>query len=142
MKQQSQPQQPETLTLYQAVNPQQLAGIVKKAWRGIELGADGEQFCFLKLSQCYAEMIARQWDVPIYGAGYVMRLTVPAQIMQQYDLQTVAYEEHLEYCVPRSELPHINASLLEEVQVVSAFVNQHSYSIPLGTKPLSGLIGC
>ena len=131
----------KTIALYQAVSPQQLAALIRADWRRIEPDQGGECFLFLKLHQRYAEMIARQWEVPLHGAGYVVRLILPEKMMSHFDLETVAYEEHLEYRVPTCELAYVNANLVGEISVVSAFLNHQSYSIPLGTKPLASLIG-
>lgn len=130
-----------TQALYQAVSPQQLASLISADWRRIEPGWGGEQFIYLKLHQRYAEMIARQWEVPLHGAGYVLRIVLPEDIVRQYDLETVAYEEHLEYRVPVAELDYLSAQLVGSVQPVAAFMDRESYSIPLGTRPLAGLIG-
>ncbi|MBT4521524.1 MAG: hypothetical protein HOC23_16110 [Halieaceae bacterium] len=130
-----------TIALYQALSPAQLAALIRADWRRIEPDQGGELFLFLKLNQRYAEMIARQWEVPLYGAGYVVRLILPESVMTYFDLETVAYEEHLEYRVPACELDHINSHLVGEVSIVSAFLNQQSYSIPAGTRPLASLIG-
>jgi hypothetical protein len=131
----------ETITLYQALSPRQLAALIRADWRCIEPGGVGEHFIYLKLCQRYAEMIARQWEVPLHGAGYVVRVVLPADVIRQYDLETVAYEEHLEYRLPVSEIPSVNKFLLGDVQPVSAFLDRQSYSIPLGTRPLASLIG-
>ena len=130
----------KTIALYQAMSPQQLAALIRADWRRIEPGRGGEHFYFLKLNQRYAEMIARQLEVPLHGAGYVVRLIVPAAAMEHYDLETVAYEDHLEYRVPLCELAHLNQNLIGEVSVVSAFTGQHSYSVPLGSRPPASLI--
>lgn len=131
----------ETIALYQALSPQQLAALICADWRCIEPGWGGEHFIYLKLCQRYAEMMARQWQLPLHGAGYVVRIVLPVEVIGQYDLETVAYEEHLEYRLPVTELAAVNCHLLGDIQPVSAFFVQHSYSIPLSTRPLASLIG-
>lgn len=130
-----------TQAVYQAMNPQQLAALIRADWRRIEPGWRGEQFTYLKLRQRYAEMIARQWEVPLHGAGYVVRICLPEDVIRQYALETVAYEEHLEYRVPVAELEQLSAQLVGAVQPVAAFMDRESYSIPLGSRPLASLIG-
>ncbi len=131
----------ETIALYQALSPQQLAALIRADWRRIEPGWGGEHFVYLKLCQRYAEMIARQWEVPLHGAGYVVQIILPMEVIGQYDLSTVAYEDHLEYCLPVGELAAINRHLVGDIQPVAAYMDQQSYSIPLGTGPLASLIG-
>lgn len=130
-----------TIAVYQAIGPQQLAALIRADWRRIEPGWGGEHFTYLKQQQRYAEMIARQWEVPIYGAGYVIRMVFPEEALRQYDIETVAYEEHLEYRVPSCELDTLSHELVGAMQPVAAYMDRESYSIPLGSRPLASLIG-
>lgn len=130
-----------TLAVYQTLTPQQFSALAQANWRRVEPGRDGQHFCHLKLQQRYAEMIARQWAVPVHGEGYVVRLVFPARVLAGFDLETVAYEEHLEYRVPVCELPRLSRHLVGSAHLVSTFREQHSYSIPPGSRPLAGLIG-
>ena len=131
----------DTLAVYQAVGPQQLAALIRSEWRRIEPAWGGVRFTYLKQQQRYAEMIARQWEVPLHGAGYVVRIVLPEDVLRQYDLETVAYEEHLEYRIPSGELAELSDELVGAVQPVAAFMDRQSYSIPLGSRPLASLIG-
>ncbi len=131
----------ETQAVYQAIGPHQLAALIHTDWRRIEPGWGGQRFTYLKQQQRYAEMIARQWEVPLHGAGYVVRIVLPEDALRQYDLETVAYEEHLEYRVPSVELADLSRELVGAVQPVAAFMDRQSYSIPLGSRPLASLIG-
>ncbi len=125
----------ETATLYLAIGPAQLAALVRADYRCIEPGRDGERFLFFKLSQRYAEMIARQWELAAHGVGYVVEVRLPRSYLQRFELSTVAYEEHLEYRVPVAELPVLNRQLAVEVQVVTAFREHQGYSVPRGRLP-------
>lgn len=130
-----------TIAVYQTLSPAQLAALIDNKWRTIEPGHEGEHFCYLKLQQRYAEMVARQWTVPVYGAGYVARLILPTRALANYDLETVAYAEHLEYRVPVVELRLLSAQLPGRLELVCACHQHQSYSIPPGSAPLRSLIG-
>ena len=67
----------DTQAVYQAMGPQQLAALIRADWRLIEPAWGGVRFTYLKQQQRYAEMIARQWEVPLHGAGYVVRIVLP-----------------------------------------------------------------
>lgn len=132
---------PATIALYQALCPQQLAALTQADWQCVEPGRSGEKYCLLKLQQRYAEMIARQWLVPVYGAGYVVRVLLPCAVVEQYQLETVAYDEHLEYRVPDTALPRLTSALAADIRLVAAFHGQHGYSIGPSARPLAGLMG-
>ena len=40
---------PNTIAVYKAMSPQQLAALIRADWRRIEPGQGGERFCYLKL---------------------------------------------------------------------------------------------
>ena len=127
--------------LYQAIGPQQLASLVRTDWQIIQPGRLGEQYCLLKLEQRYAEMIARQSLLPLHGCAYVTRLELPRETLAAFPLESIAYEEHLEYRVPRSALGDLGGSLLARVRIVSVFREQHSYSVPAGARLPARLVG-
>jgi hypothetical protein len=131
----------QTVALYQALCPQQLQSLVKSRWREIQPGTEGHRFCYLKLSQRYAEMMARQWEVPTHGCGYVVRIVLPQHCLQSYALDTVAYEEHLEYRVPVEDVAALSRYRMGAIVMVSAFKGAHNYSIPEGRPPLASLMG-
>lgn len=129
----------DTINLFQAVSPRQLAQCVKDDWQSLKPDPDYQAFCYLKLSQRYAEMVARQRLVPLHGAGYVVGLVLPRKVMNAFELQSVAYEEHLEYRVPAEELEALCWYLEAGVRVVSAFLDGESYSIPCGSRSVPSL---
>jgi hypothetical protein len=131
----------QTIALYQAICPGRLQDLVTSGWREIQPGAEGNHFCYLKLNQRYAEMIARQWEVPTHGRGYVVRIVLPKYCLQPYLLDTVAYEEHLEYRVPVEDLSRLSSYRVGDIVMVSAFKGSHNYSIPAGRRPLASLMG-
>ena len=121
-----------TTKLYQAIDPQQLHTLVESNWRRLAPAGDDEKFCLLPVRQRHAEMIARQLLLPAWGAAYVISLELPGHQLSAYPLETVGYEEHLEYRVPVSSMKKVSDSLLGAVQLVSVFRDQHSYSVPRG----------
>jgi len=129
------------VSLYQSLSPAQLSALKRGDWRAIPAGDDAQSICLLKLRQRYAEMVARQWLLPLYGRAYVVRLELPASALATFELGSVAYAEHLEYRVPAAHLPRLAIRLQSPVRVVSAFRPQHSYSLPAGGGPLLALMG-
>ena len=119
-------------TLYQAIDPQQLHTLVDNNWQRLAPAGGDEKFCLLPVRQRHAEMIARQLLLPARGAAYVIRLELPSHQLSAYPLETVAYEEHLEYRVPVASMEKVSDSLLGAVQLVCVFRDQHSYSVPWG----------
>ena len=122
----------ETTTLYLAIGPQQLAALASTGYRCIEPGGRGELLVLFKLTQRYAEMVARQRILPKEGEAWVVRLEVGTAALEGIELSTVAYDEHLEYLVPVASLACLNAQLRGPVAVVSRFLPGESFSLTGG----------
>ncbi len=129
----------QAVSLYQAIDPGQLTQLARSGWRSLP-PASHLFYSLLKLHQRYAEMVARQRLLPRHGAAYVVRLDLPRQALRGYELQTVAYEEHLEYRVPGAELHSLCAHLVGEVQVVSAFRERQAWSLARGFRPAAAML--
>jgi len=73
------------------------------------------------LSEDYAVKIARDWNVPASGAGFVARFDVSRTFLQKYPVQTAGGTAHLEYWIPAEELAAFNAAIVGEIKVVAEF---------------------
>jgi hypothetical protein len=130
------------ITVYKAMSPRQLAALIRADWRCIEPGQGGERFCYLKLNCSYAQMIARRREAAMHGLGHVVKLILPEQILNRYDLETVAYEEHLEYRVPVSDLKIINQCMVGRASLVSSFSYGHLSCDHASPVTRFGLLAC
>jgi len=110
-----------TVKLYAPVSPHQLAKVINTGWQDFFLCSDEQKYFFPKLHQGFAEMLARQWEAKVYSAGYVVCLDIRCAFINQFPLETVAYEEHLEYRIPSNFLDQFNQSLVSKIQLLSAF---------------------
>ncbi|MGK0442500.1 MAG: hypothetical protein ACJA0N_002311 [Pseudohongiellaceae bacterium] len=99
----------------------QLAALIRSDWRKFSPNAPDQRIFYPKLHLEYAEKIARQWDAVEHNAGFVVRFEMPLGFIGRYELQTVGYDEHLEYKVPIYELDDFNQKIVGKVELVSAF---------------------
>jgi hypothetical protein len=73
------------------------------------------------LSEDYAVKIARDWNVPASGSGFVTRFQVRRSFLQNYRVQKAGGSAHLEYWVPAEEMAAFNAAIVGEIKVVAEF---------------------
>jgi hypothetical protein len=66
-------------------------------------------------------MLARQIEAAIHTAGYVVIFNIQQQFIEQYELQTIGYQEHYEYRIPVSHLSQFNKALIGQIELISAF---------------------
>ena len=69
----------------------------------------------------YAVKIARDWNAPADGTGYVTRFNVRSDFLSQYDVQEAGGRAHREYWIPAEDLPAFNAAIVGRIAVVKTF---------------------
>jgi hypothetical protein len=73
------------------------------------------------LSEAYARKIARDWNVPASGAGYVTCFRVLKDFLDRYQVQEAGGKQHLEYWIPAEDLPTFNAAIVGEIEVIAVY---------------------
>ena len=73
------------------------------------------------LSEDYAVKIARDWNVPASGAGYVTRFEVRKDYLDNYEVQLAGGRAHQEYWIPAEDMDAFNAAIVGEIEVVAEF---------------------
>lgn len=69
----------------------------------------------------YAIQIARDWNVPAGGSGYVTRFRVRSAFMERYPLRKVGGREHTEWWVPAEDLEELNDNIVGFIDVIHEF---------------------
>ena len=76
------------------------------------------------LNEDYAVQIARDWNVPANGAGYVLRFEVQRDFLDGYEVQQAGGRQHLEYWIPAEELSAFNDAIVGPIVVTASFGDQ------------------
>jgi hypothetical protein len=71
------------------------------------------------LNKPYATRIAREWNVPASGSGYVTRFELRKSFLDNYQVHLVGGETILEYWIPAEDLPALNASIVGRIELVA-----------------------
>nr|WP_249798414.1 hypothetical protein [Bradyrhizobium zhengyangense] len=73
------------------------------------------------LTEDYAIKIARDWNVPASGVGYVTRFSVKRSFIAKYNVQEAGGRSHLEYWIPAEDLDAFNAAIVGQIELVRSF---------------------
>ena len=68
------------MLLYRPVNQIELGLIIKNDWKRFPPRLIGQPIFYPVLNEEYATQITREWNVPTYGVGHVLRFEGPVQI--------------------------------------------------------------
>ena len=69
----------------------------------------------------YAIKIARDWNVPASGSGFVTRFAVQGEYLDRYSVQDAGGKAHQEYWIPAEEMDAFNAAIVGQIEVVREF---------------------
>ena len=111
----------DTITLWRPVGPKELRLIRQSGMRAFPPRLPEQPIFYPVLSEEYAIKIARDWNVPASGSGYVTRFRVRREFLARYQTQKAGGQAHREYWIPAEDLSEFNAALVGEIEVIASF---------------------
>ena len=110
-----------TMTLWRPVGPEELALLAASDWCAWPPRLPEQPIFYPVLNEDYAIRIARDWNVPASGVGYVTRFEVDAAFAARYPVQQAGGRTILELWVPAEELQEFNAHIVGRIEVIHEF---------------------
>jgi hypothetical protein len=107
--------------LYRPVGPKELALIVESGWKKFPPRLPEQPIFYPVMNEEYAIQIARDWNVPASGSGYVTKFAVRTDYLQKYEVQNVGGEINNELWVPAEELEEYNDNIVGLIEVTKEF---------------------
>ena len=89
----------ETLTLYRPVNKAELDLVEALDWKGFPPRLPEQPIFYPVMNERYANEIAKKWNVPAYGAGYVLKWEVDKEYAAKFKVENVGGHHHNELWV-------------------------------------------
>ena len=111
----------ESITLYRPVGPKELELIEQSGFRAFPPRLPDQPIFYPVLTEDYATKIARDWNVPASGAGYVTKFTVRRSYLSCYSVENAGGRDHQEYWIPAGDLPAFNQNIVGLIQVIAEF---------------------
>ena len=111
----------DAVTLWRPVGPRELELIRKANMRAFPPRLPDQPIFYPVLSEEYAVKIARDWNVPASGSGFVTRFEVQRTFLDKYKIQKAGGSAHLEYWIPAEDLVAFNEAIVGEIKVVAEF---------------------
>jgi hypothetical protein len=110
-----------TTILYRPVGPQELVLIEQSGWKKFPPRLPEQPIFYPVINETYAIQIARDWNVPASGSGFVTKFAVKADYVSKYEIQNVGGEIHNELWVPAEELEEFNDNIVGVIEVTREF---------------------
>ncbi len=111
----------ETVTLWRPTGPAELELVKGAGWRAWPPRLPDQPIFYPVLNRDYATKIARDWNVPASGSGYVMRFEVEKDYLDSFDVHQVGGDTILEYWIPAEDLDDFNRHIVGRIEVVDEY---------------------
>jgi hypothetical protein len=114
-------QSKDVVTLWRPIGPLELKLIQKADMRAFPPRLPNQPIFYPVLSEDYAVKIARDWNVPASGSGFVTRFKVQRSFLDNYSVQQAGGSSHLEYWIPAEDLVAFNQAIVGAIEIVAEF---------------------
>ncbi|WP_422060047.1 hypothetical protein [Sphingopyxis sp.] len=111
----------DPVRLWRPVGPEELMLIAGSGMREFPPRLPEQPIFYPVTTFEYAVKIARDWNVPASGSGFVTEFDVAAQYLASHKVEQAGGREHEEYWIPSAELPQFNNAILGHIRVVKSF---------------------
>lgn len=110
-----------TTTLWRPTGPAELDLVRESGWREWPPRLPDQPIFYPVLNEDYAIKIARDWNVPHDGVGFVTRFEVETDFVARYPVQQAGGKTILELWVPAEELAEFNTHIVGKIAVTREF---------------------
>ena len=112
---------PEVVTLWRPTGPEEMELVRAGGSRRWPPRLAEQPIFYPVLNEQYATKIARDWNVPASGVGYVTRFDVEADYLSQFPVRQVGGRDILEYWIPADRLEEFNDHIVGNIVEVAKF---------------------
>jgi hypothetical protein len=116
----------ETITLYRPVGPRELKLIEESGWKAFPKRLAQQPIFYPVMNEEYAIQIAKDWNVPASGSGFVTKFDVSKDYLKKFEVQNVGGLIHNELWVPAEELEEFNQNIVGLIEVTKSFYPNQS----------------
>lgn len=107
--------------LYRPVGPEELELIKQSGWTKFPPRLPEQPIFYPVMNEEYAIQIARDWNVPASGSGFVTKFAVNEDYASKFEIQNVGGEIHNELWIPAEELDEFNSNIVGQIEITKEF---------------------
>lgn len=111
----------DLVTLFRPVGPAELRLIEEAKFNAFPSRLPDQPIFYPVLTEEYAIKIARDWNVPASGTGYVTRFRVRREFLSRYKIENAGGNAFQEYWIPAEDLAEFNRNIVGEIVVIQKF---------------------
>ena len=108
------------IKLWQAVSPPSAQTLMQNKGVCLQPSSNGDQFALLKLTRGQAFYAAKAVWARYFGQAAVVEILMYRAALTPFDVETVAYDAHLEYRIPVLDLPRLSLAQVRSARVIGS----------------------
>lgn len=110
-----------TVILYRPTGPEEMELIKQSGYKKWPPRLPEQPIFYPVTNEAYAIQIAKEWNVPASGVGFVTRFHVRKTFMDNYKVEKVGGEIHTEWWIPAEEVENMNSNIVGTIEVLHKF---------------------
>ena len=111
----------DVTTLWRPTGPEELRLVAESGWTAWPPRLPDQPIFYPVRNRWYATKIAREWNVPASGSGFVTRFDVETAFLDRYPVQQAGGRDVLEHWIPAEELDEFNRHIVGRIVEVAEF---------------------
>lgn len=123
----------DQVELWRPTGQAELDLVAESGWRTWPPRLPDQPIFYPVCNSWYATKIAREWNVPAGGVGYVTKFSVQRAFLDRYPVQQAGGADVLEHWIPAEDLDEFNA------HIVGAIENMAEYRGPVPDEQFAAL---
>ncbi|MFC4336506.1 ADP-ribosylation/crystallin J1 [Salininema proteolyticum] len=120
-----------TTRLWRPTGPEEMDLVRASDWLAWPPRLPDQPIFYPVLNEDYAVKIARDWNVPASGVGYVLAFDVETAFVERYPVRQAGGRTILELWVPAEELEEFNRHIVGPMTVVREFRPEGEVAVDL-----------
>ena len=109
------------MILFRPVNQVELDLIIETDWKRFPPRLSWQPIFYPVLNEAYATQITKEWNVPTFGVGHVLRFGVNDDFIQNYEVKNVGGTIHDELWIPAEDLDEMNDNIIGAIELLHTF---------------------
>ncbi|MBX7044373.1 MAG: hypothetical protein K1X86_00935 [Ignavibacteria bacterium] len=106
------------MKLFRPVNKAELDLIEAADWKKFPPRLPEQPIFYPVLNIEYARQISIEWNLPFYGAGYILQFEVKDDYVKNFEKKVVGSMMHEELWVPSENLEEFNNNIIGKIELV------------------------
>jgi hypothetical protein len=111
----------DVTTLWRPTGEHDLALVADSGWSAWPPRLPDQPIFYPVLNQWYATKIAREWNVPAGGVGYVSRFDVSTEYLSRHQVRQAGGRDVLEYWIPAEQLDEFNENIVGHIVMAAEY---------------------